>query len=65
MYEMFDSSQTYLQGGCQLEKELESEDVVDTDKNYTDTVKNADGFSWDQVLEDDMDDSDDFINILE
>jgi len=49
----------------ELEEELESEDVVDTDKNYTDTVKNADGFSWDQVLEDDMDDSDDFIDILE
>ena len=48
----------------ELEEELESEDVVDTDKNYTDTVKDADGFLWDQVLEDDIDDGDDFINIL-
>ena len=45
--------------------ELKSEDIVDTDKNYTDTVKEADVFSWDQVLKDDMDDGDDFIKTLE
>ncbi len=49
----------------ELEEELESEDIVDTDKNYTDTVKEADVFSWDQVLKDDVDDGDDFIETLE
>ena len=48
----------------ELEEELESEDIVDTDKNYTDTVKEADVFSWDQVLEDDVDDGNDFTETL-
>jgi hypothetical protein len=51
--------------GTELEEELDNEEIIDSDKNYTETVNEADGFSWDHVLEDDADDGVDFIETLE
>ncbi len=49
----------------ELEEELDNEDIVDSDKNYMETVNEADDFSWDKVLEDDADDGVDFIETVE
>ena len=50
----------------ELEQELENDlEDVDSDKNYIETVDEGDAFSWDQVLDDDLDDGIDFIETLE
>ena len=47
----------------ELEEELDNEDIVDSDKNYMETVNEADEFSWDQLLEDDA--SNDGVDFIE
>ena len=39
----------------EIEKELDSEEVIDIDMDLDEVLQEADGFSWDSIIADDDD----------